>query len=95
MREVQRVVKSIVQGPCSTVDDQSEADSEKIFDDLHVIICMNTLLACEHRIPTETDDETNDMHPQFKSILPIAEYTKLHKLLRNLIIYSSQTVESI
>ena len=44
MREVQRVFKSIVQGPDSKVDDETQTDGQKIFDDLHVIICMNNLL---------------------------------------------------
>ena len=39
MREIQRVFKSIVKG--------SPEDGLQIFDDLHVIICLNKLLGCE------------------------------------------------
>lgn len=45
-------------------------------DDLHVIICINKLLTCE-----VTEEGVVK--------LPILNYNKFHKLLRNLIIFST------
>ena len=59
---------------------------------------MNTLLQCQQKIPlqlSEIEENEKDEHLQLKNSLPIINYNKLHKLLRNLIIYTSQTVESI
>ena len=93
MREVQRIFKSIVKESGNVIDNSSDhspaklGDQEqehiKILDDLHVIICMNKLLQCEVSSP--------DGQKQ----LPVLNYNKLHKLLRNLIIFSSQTIEQI
>lgn len=89
MREIQRVFKSIVQGPDSqSGEDEGEKEGNKIFDDLHVIICMNTLLQCQQKQQVQESDDV-------QNIYPIVNYNKLHKMLRNLIIYTSQTVESI
>jgi len=56
---------------------------------------MNKLLSCEQRIPIESDGDLSGIDLKFKSILPIINYNKLHKLLRNLIVYSSQTIEEL
>lgn len=87
MREVQRIFKSIVKESGNVIDNSSDhspaklGDQEpehiKILDDLHVIICMNKLLQCEV--------SSSDGQKQ----LPVLNYNKLHKLLRNLIIFSS------
>lgn len=45
MREIQRVFKSIIKG--------SPEDGHKIFDDLHVIICLNKLLSSEQTLIQE------------------------------------------
>ena len=64
----------------------------KIFDDLHVIIVMNKLLQLEQKVQVESENE-NEQNVQ--SILPINNYNKIQKLLRNLIIHSSATIDEV
>ena len=87
MREIWRIFKSIVQSP--TTENEEGDEQRQIFDDLHVIMCMNKLLSCEHRIPSEESDQG------FKSHLPVLSYSKLHKILRNLLMFASSITESI
>jgi len=47
---------------------------------MHVIIWMNKLLQCEKKTSLER-------------ILPLQNYNKINKLLRNLIIHSASTIE--
>lgn len=99
MREIWRVFKSIVQGP-SQNEDQVDSDEDiklqlevtSIFDDLHVIIVMNKLLQIEQKLE-ETSDRSGENVQQ--SILPVNNYNKIYKLLRNLIIHSAATIEEI
>lgn len=61
IREVQRVFKSIINGPVDKNEDESDVQEEerltctRMFDDLHVIICMNKLLCTEFK---EIDPDT-------------------------------------
>jgi len=64
----------------------------KIFDDLHVIIVMNKLLQLEQKVQVESENEDEQ---NFQSILPINNYNKIQKLLRNLIIHSSATIDEV
>jgi hypothetical protein len=70
----------------------SPEDGAKIFDDLHVIICMNKLLSCEQ---TLIQEDKNGNIVKNDCFLPIVNYNKLQKLIRNLIIFSTEAIESI
>lgn len=90
VREVQRVFKSIVNGPTNKNEDDSDIQEDdqltqsRMFDDLHAIICINRLLQTEFKY-VEGDEE--------HKLLPIATYHKIYKLLRNLIINSCASVD--
>jgi len=61
-------------------------ENHKIFDDMFVIIWMNKLLMCEKKL--------FDSNQEIESrILPLANYDKINKLLRNFVIHSGQTIE--
>lgn len=64
----------------------------KIFDDLHVIIVMNKLLQLEQKVQVEPENEGEQ---NVQSILPINNYNKIQKLLRNLIIHSAATIDEV
>lgn len=55
-----------------------------MFDDLHAIICMNRFLSVEFKY-LHNDSEL--------LLLPVSTYTKIYKLLRNLIINSCSSVD--
>lgn len=80
---MQRVFKSIVRGPIVETD---ENETSEIFDDLHVIICMNKLLSTERK--NLYDSQESSMR-----FLPVNSYNKINKLLRILIIYASAAIK--
>lgn len=88
VREIQRVFKSVVQGSEEEDAERDETvdENHKIFDDMFVIIWMNKLLMCEKKL----FDSNQEIE---KRILPIADYDKINKLLRNFVIHSGQTIE--
>mmetsp|Transcript_10037 Transcript_10037/g.15278 ORF Transcript_10037/g.15278 Transcript_10037/m.15278 type:complete len:265 (+) Transcript_10037:3611-4405(+) len=75
IRELKRVFKSIVQGP-EEGGEPEEGPSNQVFDDIHVLSCMNQFLGC----------------PSRQAIL---SYAKLNKLLRNYIIFATETMEEL
>lgn len=90
VREVQRVFKSIVNGPSNKNEDDSDIQEDdqltqsRMFDDLHAIICINRLLQTEFKyLEGEVEHK----------LLPISAYNKIYKLLRNLIINSCASVD--
>lgn len=101
MREVWRIFKSIVQGPSDELGtspqsqfesfldedmklpDNGEHEVPQVFDSMHLLILMNNLIEPLHQ------------HVDNEKRVPLMNYLKMFKLLKNIVIHALTTIQSI